>query len=216
MESYSQAIYTLDSPHRSEADTTEVSSAGAWLLPNFLTIVFAVTLLQVLFLSAGMPRLFHDSDTGWHIRNGERILAATAVPRADAFSYTRQGQPWLSWEWLSDAVFGASHRIAGLSGVALIAAAAIALTAYGAAHLALSIGGNLFLTAAGTVLLLGVTSMHWLARPHLFSWILALVFFDRPTPTNVFPFLLARQAVRMGVATRIQLFQELLHVVPGD
>src|SRR5205814_6107453 len=100
----------------------------------------------------------------------------TGVQRVDAFSYTRQGQPWLSWEWLSDGVFGASHRIAGLSGVALIAAAAIALTAYGAARLALSLGGNLFLTAAGTVLLLGVTSMHWLARPHVFSWILALVF----------------------------------------
>ena len=57
-----------------------------------------------------------------------------------------------------------------------IAAAAIALTACGAAHLSLSLGGNLFFTAAGIVLLLGVTSMHWLARPHLFSWILALAF----------------------------------------
>jgi hypothetical protein len=176
MESYSQTIYALDSPRQSKSDVAEVASLAAWLLPNFLAVVFAVTLLQVLFFSAGTPRLFHDSDTGWHVRNGEAILDAGSVPRADAFSYTRAGEPWLSWEWLSDAAFGASHRIAGLSGVALIAAAAIAFTAFGAAHLALSFGGNLFFTAGGMVLLLGVTSMHWLARPHVFSWILALIF----------------------------------------
>ena len=176
MESYSQAIYTLDSPHRSEADTTEVSPVGAWLLPNFLTIVFAVTLLQVLFLSAGMPRLFHDSDTGWHVRNGETILNTHALPRTDRFSYTREGQPWFAWEWLSDAVFGSAYRLAGLPGVAVLSALAIALTALGVAHLALSLGGNLFFTAGAIVVLLGTTSIHWLARPHIFSWILALLF----------------------------------------
>jgi len=176
MESYSQAIYALDSPRRSKSDAAEVTTFAAWLLPNFLAAVFAVTMLQVLFLSAGMPRLFHDSDTGWHIRNGEAILTAASVPSTDPFSYTREGQTWVSWEWLSDAAFGMSHRLNGLSGVALLAAVTIAFTVYGAARLALSLGGNLFFTAAGSVLLLGVTSMHWLARPHVFSWILALVF----------------------------------------
>src|ERR1051326_4084896 len=180
MDGYSQAIYALDSPagptSRPNAHAAEVTSVAVWFLPNFLAVVFTVTLLQVLFLSAGIPRLFHDSDTGWHVRNGETILSSRSVPRADGFSYTRPGEPWFSWEWLSDATFGASHRIAGLSGVALLGAGLIALPAYGTAHLTLSLGGNLFFTAAGTVLLLGVTSMHWLARPHLFSWILALVF----------------------------------------
>jgi hypothetical protein len=176
MDGYSQAICALDAPRRSKADLAEVTTLAVWFLPNFLAVVFAVTLLQVLFLSAGSPRLFHDSDAGWHVRNGETILSSGSVPRADTFSYTRGGDPWLSWEWLSDAIFGASHRIAGLPGVALIAAVAIAFTALGTAHLTLSLGGNLFFTAVGTVLLLGVTSMHWLARPHLFSWILALVF----------------------------------------
>jgi hypothetical protein len=176
MDGYSQAIYSLDSPRRLTADVAEVTPLAVWFLPNFLAAVFTVTLLQVLFLSAGIPRLFHDSDTGWHVRNGEAILSSRSVPGADAFSYTRGGEAWFSWEWLSDTIFGASHRIAGLSGVALLSAALIAFTAYGTAHLTLLLGGNLFFTAAGTVLLLGVTSMHWLARPHLFSWILALVF----------------------------------------
>src|SRR5215471_21814309 len=112
MAGYSQAIYALDAPHRSKADAAEVTSLAVWLLPNFAAVIFAVTLLQVLFLSAGIPRLFHDSDTGWHVRNGESILKTASVPRTDAFSYTREGGAWVSWEWLSDFLFGISHRVA--------------------------------------------------------------------------------------------------------
>jgi hypothetical protein len=120
--------------------------------------------------------LFRDSDTGWHIRNGEAILQNFALPRVDHFSYTREGQSWIAWEWLSDAVFGLAHRIAGLSGVAVVASLAIALAVLGVARLSLSLGGNLFLTAGAAIVLLGTSSIHWLARPHVFSWVFALTF----------------------------------------
>src|SRR5213592_4456976 len=176
MNGYPQVIHPLDPLPRFKDERAEINSLAVWLLPNLVGVVFTVALLQVLFLSAGVPRLFRDSDTGWHVRNGEAILSSAAVPRADRFSYTRDGSPWFAWARLSDAVFGAVHRFAGLPGVALIAALAIAVTVSGAAYLAGSMGGNLFFTAVATVLLLGTTSMHWLARPHVFSWILALLF----------------------------------------
>src|SRR5436853_6084909 len=135
MNGYSQVIHSLDSSARSTAERAGINSLALWLLPNFVGVVFTVTTLQVLFLSAGSPRLFHDSDTGWHVRNGEVILTSASVPRADRFSFTRNGQPWFAWEWLSDAMFGALHHVAGLPGVALIAALAIAVTAWGAAQL---------------------------------------------------------------------------------
>ncbi len=146
------------------------------LLPSFGVVVFAVTLLQVLFLSQGAQGLFRDSDTGWHVRNGEAMLQTLRLPYVDRFSYTREGQPWFAWEWLSDLAFGVAYRWTGLSGVALLAALAIAVTVWGVSHLALSLGGNLFFTAGATVVLLGTTSIHWLARPHVFSWLFALVF----------------------------------------
>jgi hypothetical protein len=130
----------------------------------------------VLFLSQGAEGLFRDSDTGWHVRNGEAILNTAAVPRVDRFSYTRDGTPWVAWEWLSDALLGGAHSVAGLPGVALLTTLAIALTVWGAARLSLFLGGNLFFTAGAMVVLLGVTSIHWLARPHVFSWLLTLVF----------------------------------------
>ena len=186
MSGYSQVIPAREWVSRSEV---RVSALAAWLVPSVGAAIFAVTLLHVLFLSEGTRVLFRDSDAGWHIRNGEAILTSASVPRVDAFSYTHAGRPWFAWEWLSDAVLGAAHQTAGPSGVALLAALVIALTAWGSARLALSLGGNLFLTAVATVLLLGTTSIHWLARPHIFSWFVALVFLaiaehDRRRPSR--------------------------------
>ncbi len=154
---------------------TEVHPLASLLLPSFGVAVFAVTLLQVLFLSQGPAGLLRDSDTGWHIRNGEAILDSSVLPVADTFSYTRPGQPWFAWEWLSDVGLAMAHRWAGLPGVALLAALVIASCIWGAARLSVSLGGNILLTAGATALLLGVTSIHWLARPHVFSWGMALL-----------------------------------------
>ena len=176
MSDYSQAIGVLDSAPRSKTGAAEVTSLAALLLPSFGTVVFAVALLQVLFISHGVVGLFGDSDTGWHIRNGEAILNTSTVPFADYFSYTKNGVEWFAWEWLSDVFLGAAHLSAGLPAVALLSAAAIALAIWGAARLSISLGGNLFFTSGAMVLLLGTTSIHWLARPHVFSWLLALLF----------------------------------------
>jgi hypothetical protein len=163
-------------PQVIRAVNLQVDSLVSALLPGFCTIVFAVALLNVVVLSQGAQGLLRDSDTGWHVLNGETILANGTLPRVDNFSYTRAGQPWFAWEWMSDVLLGGAHRIAGLSGVALLAGFTIALTAWGAARLSVSLGGNLFFTAAAMVVLIQTTSIHWLARPHVFSWLLALVF----------------------------------------
>jgi len=172
MSSYSQVVYAHPSRVGPRA---EVNLAAALLLPSFGVVVFAVTLAQVLFLSNGVQGLFRDSDTGWHVRNGEAILQTFRLPRVDHYSYTREGQAWFAWEWLSDVVFGSAYRFAGLPGVALVSGLAVALTAWGVASLSVSFGGNLFLTAGAIVVLLGTTSIHWLARPHVFSWLFALL-----------------------------------------
>src|SRR6266581_818030 len=148
MRNYSQAISVFDAAPPSRR---EVAWLASLLLPSFGAVVFAVTLLQVLFLSQGGQGLFRDSDTGWHIRNGEAIVQNSTPPRVDSFSYTREGRPWLAWEWLSDVLLGGAYRVGGLAGVALLAALAIAFTVWGAARLGLSLGGNLFFIAPAIV-----------------------------------------------------------------
>ncbi len=145
-------------------------------LANLNAAIFAAVLLHVLLVSGGAHSLFRDSDSGWHIRTGEDIVRAFRIPRVDPYSFTRAGQEWFAWEWLSDAALGAVHQSAGLPGVTLLAATLIAAAIMASCALALRLRANFFLAGAGAALLMGATSMHWLARPHLFSWLLAIAF----------------------------------------
>jgi hypothetical protein len=45
--------------------------------------------------------------------NGEYIIDHGAVPKADLFSYSKPGQPWYAWEWLSDVCMALLHRLGG-------------------------------------------------------------------------------------------------------
>ena len=131
----------------------------------------AATLVYCLFVFDGGEKFFRDSDTGWHIRNGESILAAGVLPRADAYSFSKAGEPWIPWEWGSDVVMALAHRMGGLGGVAALVALAISACTWMCCRLHFAAGGDFFLAALLTPPMLTTASMHWLARPHVFSWL---------------------------------------------
>jgi len=150
-------------------------SRFATLIPDLALVAACVTLFYCLFLFQGYRELFRDSDAGWHIRSGEAILAGKTLPHSDPYSFSRAGQPWFDWEWLSDVAAGAAHRAAGLSGVALLYAAAIAAGIWLWFRLHWIVEGNFFLAAAMAPLLLTTCSLHWMARPHIFGWLFLLI-----------------------------------------
>src|ERR1700754_3075595 len=84
--------------------------------------------LAAFALAALSPGLLNDSDTYWHIRAGEWMIAHGAVLRADVFSYTAAGTLWHTQEWLAE-VFMALGWRGGWVGIHLLCAAAAALTA---------------------------------------------------------------------------------------
>jgi hypothetical protein len=133
-----------------------------------------VTLLYCLFLLQGYQQLFRDSDAGWHLRNGEAILATGTLPHTDPWSFTRAGQPWFAWEWLSDVGTGAIHGSLGLRGVALFYGVAIAAGVWLWFRLHWALGGNFPIACAMAPLLLSTCNIHWLARPHVLSWLFLL------------------------------------------
>jgi hypothetical protein len=151
-----------------------MSRALRWCLPDVAMVAACVTLVYCLFLFQGYQQLFRDSDAGWHIRNGENIVATGAVPRTDPWSFTRGGRQWYAWEWLSDAATGAVHRGLGLRGVALFYAAAIAAGVWLWFRLHWALGGNFLIACAMAPLLLSTCNIHWLARPHVLSWLFLL------------------------------------------
>ncbi len=141
------------------------------LVPDAGMMVAAISLFFGLFLGDGPSKLFRDSDTGWHIRNGERILAGNPLPRSDPYSFTRHGQPWFAWEWGADAVTAAAHRANGLPGVALLFATVSACCVWLWFRLHWLTGGNFFLACVMASPLLTTLQLHYLARPHLFGWL---------------------------------------------
>lgn len=113
-----------------------------------------------------------DGDTGWHIRTGEFILDHGTIPSSDLFSFSKPGAPWFAWEWLSDLTFGLLFRWAGLKGVVLFAGVAIAAYALILLRFSLWLGANVMLALPLTLLAMGSSSIHFLARPHLFTLLL--------------------------------------------
>ena len=59
----------------------------------------------------GVKTLLGDCDTGWHIRTGEWILANHQAPMRDMFSFSKPGDPWFAWEWLSDIDLRPAERL---------------------------------------------------------------------------------------------------------
>src|SRR5260370_28847098 len=149
-----------------------------WLrrcMPELAFATACITLFSCLFLFQGTHQLFRDSDAGWHLRNGETILATGKLPRTDPYSFTRAGAPWYAWEWLADVAGGSIHRSLGLNGVAVFYVTAISAGVWLWFRLHWALGGNFLLACAMAPLLLSTCNIHWLARPHVLSWLFLLL-----------------------------------------
>jgi hypothetical protein len=122
--------------------------------------------------------LLRDSDIGWHIRDGEQMLVTQAITSTDSFSSTMNGHIWYAWEWLYDLLIAVIHHVFGLNGVVFYTAAIIAATFVLTLHFALRRGGNLVITFFLLILSLGASAVHFLARPHVLSWLFAVIWFE--------------------------------------
>lgn len=147
-----------------------------FFLPSAADLIF-LALVLLLALTGLSARMLSDGDIGWHIRNGEEILAARSIPHVDAFSSTMSGQPWYAWEWLYDLAVAGLHNWMGLNGVVLFTAAVIALSLALAFRISLHRGATLPIALVLTILAIGASALHWLARPHVLSWLLTVVWF---------------------------------------
>jgi len=102
------------------------------------------------------------------------ILDTQRLPHVDPFSFTRSGQRWYAWEWASDVAMSIAHRSSGTAGVALLYALAIAAATYFWVRLCWHSGSEFAVVCATVIPMLSTVNLHWLARPHIFSWLLTL------------------------------------------
>jgi hypothetical protein len=149
-----------------------------WILPSAGDLVF-VAMLGSLALTTLSVRLLGDAGIGWHIRTGQLILATHAVPHVDPFSATSStaGNPWFAWEWLYDVIVGWLESAAGLNGVVLFTALVIATVFAWTFRLLLRRGTNLFVGLILLLLAASAAMIHFLARPHVVSWLFTVAWF---------------------------------------
>ncbi len=149
-----------------------------WLMPSLTQWLWLVLLLTLLAQPWRTMMVASDGDACMHWRVGEWMLEHKQIIRADVFSHTRFGQPIISKEWLAEIIFAAAGRLGGLYGLSVVAALVIA-TAFALLHRLLVREGNDILVATLVVLLaVWAASTHWLARPHVFSFLMVLLWND--------------------------------------
>jgi hypothetical protein len=137
---------------------------------GFVDIIFSALMAWIFILSPkGWAVLLGDGDTGWHIRTGQWILANRQVPYRDLFSFSKPEAPWFAWEWGSDILFALLHAAGGLpllvffSGFILVATSIITL------RWMIWRGASVLLAFPLMMLAVGGSTVHYLARPHIFT-----------------------------------------------
>ena len=138
-------------------------------MPSLLDVFFVALVAGGIRPTAGFAGAAIGWRHGWHIRTGELILQTGHVPVSDPFSFSRPHQPWFAWEWLADVLFAATWRWRGVAGVAALAGAALALAATALLARLLRRGCGLWIGLAATLAAVSASSIHYLARPHVFS-----------------------------------------------
>lgn len=152
------------------------STVAIKLLPSMTDFAFLMPIFFLFGRMDGLRTLLSDCDTGWHIRTGEWILAHRGVPAQDIFSYSKPHGAWYAWEWLTDVVWAFLNSHGGLATVAMAAILLIALT-FTLLFRLVRRKSNAVVAIVVTMIAAVASSVHWLARPHLFTLLFLVLFY---------------------------------------
>jgi len=154
---------------------TRDNSLLRWLMPSVADLIFVALLASLVFTPLSV-KLLGDAGIGWHIRTGQFILQTHTIPRVDPFSSQIQ-KPWIAWEWLYDVIVGRLELSPGLNGVVWFTAIVIATAFAGIFRLLVARGTSLLIALLLTLFAMSASTIHFLARPHVLSWLLVLVWY---------------------------------------
>lgn len=132
-----------------------------------------------------------DTSFLWHVRAGTVQAEAGSVLTVDPFSFTMNGEPWLTQSWLVELLYGSLEDFSGLGFVpwmilvvSTLAFIGIGLIAY---RYSKSVPATVFVLVLSTLALISFM----VPRPVVFSYllmVLAIVAWDRPSTRWAVPF----------------------------
>jgi hypothetical protein len=127
--------------------------------------------LWIVIFSVDAMNVISDPDTPWHIATGQYILQHHRVPTADMFSWSMFGKPWVTQEWLFEAVLAWLCSHLGFLGYWLLIVLVHAITVT-AVYLLCSRVTPFSRTGAAIVACLStlVAWPFWVVRPQIISY----------------------------------------------
>lgn len=155
------------------------STVSPWVrvwLPSVGDLIFML-ILAMLTCTQLSVRMLNDGGIGWHIRAGQMMVANGGILQKDSFSSIMNVRPWFAWEWLFDIIAGQCERFAGLNGVVWLSALPIAAVFSAAFRWMVNRGTRIVVSLILVLLAAAASMIHFLARPHVFSWVFALIWF---------------------------------------
>ena len=145
-------------------------------LPSLTDFAFLMPIAFLFGRMDGVQTLLSDGDTGWHIRTGQWIAANHLVPTHDVFSFSKPNGVWFAWEWLSDLLFAGLNHLGGLRAVVLFSLLLLCVT-FTLLFRLVSRHCNPVVGIVITMFAAASSSVHWLARPHLFTLLFLVLFY---------------------------------------
>jgi hypothetical protein len=136
--------------------------------------IFFVLLLG-LFLFERPLDLLTDGGTARHILTGQYILEHGHLPTANYITRLFANTPWQTNSFIADTIYGAFYNLLGYNGIVLSAAFAIALALTWSYQIARARGMSATLGMVLAIVVMFVMSLHWSARPHLFTYLAFLI-----------------------------------------
>jgi hypothetical protein len=155
--------------------TAPAYERGARSVPRALrglSVARLAPVVLVMAIFAMAVRMPADSDTWWHLKSGQLMWTSGQILRSDPFSYTMAGQPWINHSWLAQIGLWCAYRLGGLPALALGLALAVTL-AWSLVYRQSE--GQPYVAAFLTLLGALASSVIWIARPQIMSFLLAAV-----------------------------------------
>lgn len=84
-----------------------------------LPVVLGLTLIWLLFVFASKLGV-SDPDIWWHLRNAAQLVYTGHFVRADSWTFTVGGKPWIDFEWLAELPYYFAYHSFGERGLYLV------------------------------------------------------------------------------------------------
>jgi len=161
---------TQPSSPSATAPVTAAGGARPSLASRFARLALVVGLLAFLAAAAWFP--IRNPDIWFHLAAGRWMLEHGEVIRADPFSFTAAGAPWIAHEWGFEVAAAFLHRLGGenlLLGVKVVLVLLLVPTLLAACRFA---GADLLVSGALLAVWTLMSAVYLYARPQVVTYLL--------------------------------------------